>query len=314
MSEQRSSRQRITPNIWYNGNAEEAGAFYARAFDDASFEVESRYPTEGLLDFQRPLAGEALTVALQVSGYQFRLINAGDQFTPNPSISFMLNFDPLRYAGDEGQARASLDRLWERLIDGGTALMPLGEYPFSAHYGWVQDKYGVSWQLMLTDPAGDPRPFIIPALMFDGVAQDRAAEAADFYVELFARVWQHASSTGIGTRFPYGSVTGKAGPTALAFGEFRLGDQWFIGNDNGSGIDHPFSCAVSLEVRCSGQQEIDELWEALSAVTEAEQCGWLVDRFGVNWQIVPEAIDELMQRPGAFERMLEMKKLVIDEF
>lgn len=317
MSEQdvtHSGTQRIVPNIWCNGNAEEAGAFYASAFENASAEVESRYPSEGLLEFQRPLAGKALTVSLVISGFQFRLINAGDEFSPNPSISFMLNFDPLLFDGDEELARASLDRLWARLLDGGEALMPLDEYPFSAHYGWVQDRYGVNWQLMLTDPAGAPRPFIIPALMFDGRAQDRAAEAADTYTSLFAPIMQEEGGTEIGKRFPYGVTSGKAGPQALAFGEFRLGEQWFIGNDNGSGVDHGFSCGVSLEVQCRDQQQIDYLWEGLSAVPEAEQCGWLADRFGVSWQIVPENMGELMQRPGAFEHLLQMKKLVIADF
>jgi predicted 3-demethylubiquinone-9 3-methyltransferase (glyoxalase superfamily) len=307
-------RQRIVPNIWCNANAEEAGRFYAEAFERATAEVESRYPTEGLLEFQKPFAGEPLTVELTIDGYLFRLINAGDQFRPGPALSFMLNFDPLRFDGDEERARASLDRLWERLLDGGTALMPLAAYPFSAHYGWVQDRYGVNWQLMLTDPAGEPRPFVIPALMFDGLAQDRAAEAADFYTTLFASVLQDSGGTAIGTRFPYPAPSGKAAAGALAFGEFRLGDQWFVGNDNGSGVDHGFSCGVSLEVQCHGQEEIDFLWQALSAVPEAEQCGWLVDSFGVNWQIVPDNIAELMQRPGAFEHMLEMKKLVIPDF
>lgn len=302
--------QKIIPNIWCNRNAEEAGEFYASAFENAGTEVEARYPETGLLDFQQEFAGAPLTVGVTISGTRFRLINAGDEFRPNPSISFMLNFDPLLFDGSEERARASLDRLWERLSDGGTALMPLDAYPFSAHYGWVQDRYGVSWQLMLTDPAGDPRPFISPALLFDGGAQDRAAEAADFYVSLFADL---PAGSAVGNRFPYGTPSGKAGAEALAFGEFRLGEQWFVGMDNGSGTDHGFSCGVSLEVDCADQAEIDRLWAALSAVPEAEACGWCTDRFGVSWQIVPQDLDRLMQRPDAYAHLMGMKKIVIDE-
>ena len=302
--------QRIVPHIWCVRNAEEAGAFYASAFENAHSEVESRYPETGLLDFQLPLAGAPLTVALTVSGTRFTLINAGDEFRPGPALSFLLNFDPLLFDDSEELARASLDRLWDRLGDGGTALMPLGEYPFSSHYGWVQDRFGVNWQLMLTDPAGDDRPFIIPALMFDGAAQDRAAEAADFYVSLFAH---EPGGAEVGHRSAYGTPTGNAAADALAFGEFRIGEQWFMVADNGSGIDHGFTPGVSLEVSCADQAEIDRLWEALSAVPEAEQCGWLVDRYGVSWQIVPANMGELMERPGAFARMLAMKKIVIDQ-
>lgn len=302
-----SPSQRIIPNIWCNRTAEEAGAFYAAAFENASWEVEGRYPEEGLPDFQREFAGEPVTVALTVSGTRITLINAGGEFRPNPSISFMLNFDPLLFDGDEDRARASLDRLWERLGDGGTALMPLGEYPFSARYGWVQDRYGVSWQLMLTDPAGDPRPFIIPSLLFGGPAQNRAGEAVDFYLEVFP-------DSALGNRVPYSEAQGPAVPGAVLFSDFRIGEQWFVAMDAGAEMGSSFDCGVSLEVQCKDQAGIDRLWEALSAVPEAEACGWLADRFGVSWQIVPENIGELMQSPGAYQHLMGMKKLVIDRF
>lgn len=307
--------QKIVPNIWCNRTAEAAGAFYADAFGaagfDARFAVTARYPSEGLLDFQRELAGEALVVDVEIEGAQLALVNAGPEFAPNPSISFMVNFDPLFFGGDVDAARLGLDALWAKLSDGGFVMMPLGEYPFAAHYGWVQDRYGVSWQLMLTRQEGEPRPLIIPALMFDGPSQNRAAEAAARYVSLFAET---PGGSAVGTQFPYGVPTGAASAEALAFGEFRLGDQWFMGSDNGSGTDHGFTNGVSLQVNCADQAEIDALWAGLSAVPEAEQCGWLVDEFGVSWQIVPANMGELMARPGAYERMLEMKKIVIADF
>ncbi len=301
------TKQRIVPNIWCNRNAEEVGAFYASTFENAAYEVEGRYPEEGLPDFQREFAGLPVTVALTVSGTRFTLINAGDEFRPNPSISFMLNFDPLLFDGSEELARASLDRLWGALGEGGVEFMPLGEYPFSARYGWVQDRYGVSWQLMLTDPAGDPRPFIVPSLMFAGPVQNRAGEAIDFYASVFA-------DAAPGNRYPYGVQTGPASPEALMYGEFRIGEQWFAAMDSGVEQEVAFDCGVSLEVSCADQAEIDRLWAALSARPEAEACGWCADRFGVSWQIVPQNIGELMERPGAYQKLMGMKKLVIAEF
>ena len=215
------------------------------------------------------------------------------------------------FDGDEDLARASLDRLWQRLTDGGIALMPLGEYPFSAHYGWVQDRYGVSWQLMLTDPAGDPRPFVMPALMFGERVQNHAGEAVGHYLDAFSELPGGAE---LGAYVLYPEKTGPAEPGTVMFSDFRIGDQWFVAMDSGVSQSFTFSCGVSLEVRCDGQGEIDGLWESLSAVPEAEQCGWLADRFGVSWQIVPDDMDELMRRPGAFEKMLRMKKIVVDEF
>ncbi len=298
--------QKIVPNIWCNRNAEEAGEFYASAFPGAVSRVESRYPSEGLLDFQQDFAGEPLTVALEIEGTRLTLINAGSEFSPNPSISLMLNFDPLMFGGDEDAARARLDSVWRALSGGGSELMPLGEYPFSKRYGWVEDRYGVSWQLMLTDPAGEPRPFVIPALMFGGAAQNRAVEATDLYVRVF-------EDSEIGTRVPYEQQTGPARPDSVMFSDFRIGEQWFAAMDSGVEQDFSFTCGMSLEVLCEDQAEIDRLWESLSAVPEAEQCGWLADPFGVSWQIVPANMGELMERPGAFGRMLQMKKIVIDE-
>lgn len=311
--------QKIIPNIWCNGTAKETGKFYADAFSAAGFaatsNVTSHYPNVGLLDFQRELAGEPLTVDVEIDGTRLVLVNAGPEFSPNPSVSFMLNFDPMRFGDDDAdgeiEAREHMVLLWERLSEHGFIMMPLSEYPFSTMYGWVQDRYGVSWQLMLTQPEGDPRPFVIPALMFDGPSQNKAAEAADFYVETFKNT---PGGSQIGNRSTYGQQTGHASADALAFGEFRIGDQWFMASDNGSGTDHGFTCGVSLQVDCEDQTEIDRLWNALTHVPEAEQCGWLADKYGVSWQIVPVNMAELMARPHAFEHMLEMKKLVIADF
>lgn len=298
--------QKIVTNIWCNGNAEEVGNFYARVFPNTRSWVESSYPFEGLLEFQQNLAGEPLTVAVDINGERITLINAGDEFAPNPSVSFMLNFDPLDFDGDTTAARAQLDTIWEAFADGGSVLMPLQEYPFSARYGWVQDRYGVSWQLMLTDAAGDPRPFLIPSLMFGGPAQDRATAAVDRYLELF-------DDTELGQRVPYPEATGPAVAGAVMFSDFRIGKQWFVAMDSGVEQDFSFTCGMSLEAYCEDQPEIDRLWDALSSVPAAEQCGWLVDPFGVNWQIVPKNMGELMERPNAFQHMMPMKKIIIDD-
>lgn len=303
--------QKIVANIWSSRRAEEAGNFYAAAFPGASMEIESRYPETGLLDFQLGLAGAPLTVAVDIpepagAGTRLVLINAGEEFSPNPSISFMLNFDPALVGGDRA-ARAALDKVWGALIVGGKVMMPLEAYPFGPRYGWVEDRYGVSWQLVLGDGAGERRPFVVPTLMFGGAAQNRAAEALSFYTSVF-------TDAAVGATFPYEEATGPATASALMFGEFRIGEQWFAVMDSGVEQEFSFTCGLSLEVKCEGQAEIDRLWDALSAVPEAEQCGWLADKFGLSWQIVPVNMGELLERDGGFERMLQMKKLVIADF
>ncbi|BDV32369.1 VOC family protein [Microbacterium terricola] len=298
--------QKIVPNLWFNGNAAEAGEFYAAAFPGATAEVTGRYPDEGLPEFQRALAGEPVTVAVVIEGFRLTLINAGGEFAPNPAVSFMLNFDPLQL-GDEQTARDRLDAVWAALADGGTVLMPLDEYPYSPRYGWLQDRYGVSWQLLLADPSGGPRPFVVPQLLFSGPAQNRAKEAIDFYTSVFG-------DAAPGFFAPYPEQTGPAAPGSAMFSDFTLEGQTFAAMDSGVEQDFTFGVGNSFEVRCADQAEIDRLWESLSAVPQAEQCGWLVDRFGLSWQIVPADMDVLLRKPGAYQRMLEMKKLVIADF
>lgn len=289
--------QRIVPNLWFDRNADDAAEFYAAAFPDTRIDARVTYPTSGLPEFQADRAGETLSVDVVIDGYRLTLINGGPEFGPNPSISFFVNFDPSRLA----DARGALDELWGRLVDGGIVLMPLDAYDFSPRYGWVVDHFGVNWQLMLTDPAGEPRPFIIPNLMFCGPAQGRAREAVNDYVSLFP-------GGQVGTRVTYPDSG------AVMFSEFQIFGEWLTAMD--SAVEQPFtfSPGVSLQVNAHGQQEIDLFWMGLSALDSAEQCGWLQDRYGVSWQIVPDNLAELLARPGAYQRMLGMGKLIIGDF
>ncbi|WP_270451375.1 VOC family protein [Kocuria marina] len=292
--------QKIIPHVWCQGTAEEAVAFYRDALPDCTLAGSSRYPSEGLPDFQQKFAGELLTADLRIGDYHVVLINAGEEYHPNPALSFFLNFDPSR----DPAARASLQATSDRLGEGGTALMPLGEYPFSPFYGWVQDRFGVSWQLILSNPDGAPRPFVVPALMFCGPVQNRAREALDVYAATFDDAAQ-------GTVVPYPEPTGPAPAGAVMFSDFSIAGEWFAAMD--SGVEQPFTFdpGVSLAVQCRDQEEIDRLWSALSHHPEAEACGWCRDQFGVSWQIIPQGMGELMQHPGAHQRLLEMKKLSI---
>ncbi len=290
--------QKITPYLWCNGDAETAGAFYAGVFGEASFRVASRYPDRGLPDFQRGLEGKPLVVEVDIRGYRLGLINADDTYRPTPAISFIVNGDPLLFDGSEDLARAEIERMWAALADDGEVRIPLGSYPHSALYGWVEDRHGVNWQLMLTDPAGSPRPFLIPQLAFT-TARPRAAEAMSFY------------TSALPDSAPGRAMMRPDEPGSVLFAEFTLAGQWFSAMDAGAGHDFTFTPGVSLAVDCADQDEIDRLWGALSAVPEAERCGWLVDRFGVSWQIVPSRLDELLAAPGAYDRMLQMGRIVI---
>ena len=275
--------QVITPAIWCDGTADEAAQFYTDVFRDAS--IAEQVP------------GLAATVSIY--GFKLSLINGGNQYAPNPSISCILNFDPLLFGGEE-QARAYLDELYKRLSTGGV-LMELGEYPFSPRYAWVRDRFGMTWQLMLTDPDGDPRPFVIPSFMFGGTNHANAEEATDAWIALFDN-----SRRGVLYRYKEG---GPLDAGTVMFTDFTLRGTWMAATDSGTFHDFTFTPGVSIIVSCRDQEEIDRYWAGLSAVPEAERCGWCVDRWGVSWQIVPHNIAELMTDAATRDKILHMGKI-----
>jgi predicted 3-demethylubiquinone-9 3-methyltransferase (glyoxalase superfamily) len=245
-------------------------------------------------------------VAFELWGHPFRAISAGPMFTFNPSISLMVNFDPAQ----DPDAAARIETVWEKLVEGGQVLMPLDTYPFSARYGWLQDRYGLSWQLILTNPEGELRPPILTSLLFVGDVCGKAEAATDLYLSLFP-----GSRRGALTRWPGGMAPEKEG--TLMFTDFQLAGKWFTAQDSAHAHQFAFNEAISFMVNCETQDEIDFYWEKLSAVPEAEQCGWLKDPYGVSWQIVPTALDEMMSQgtPAQVDRVtqtfLPMKKLDI---
>lgn len=299
--------QKITPCLWFDNNCEEAVNFYTGLFPNSKIKSIRRYPegiTEGPM---KGMDGKVLTALFELDGFEFQALDGGPYFKLNPSISFMVNFDPSR----DPQAAEHLDTLWTKLSKGGTALMPLGEYPFSKKYGWIQDRFGVSWQLILTDPAGEPRPSIIPSLMFVTDTGEKVEEAMNFYLSVFKN-----SRQGILARYPAGMEPNKEG--AIMFADFMLENQWFAANDASTKEHHfAFNEAVSLSVECGDQAEVDYFWEKLSAVPEAEQCGWLKDKYGVSWQIVPKQLGEYMSDPDpkkvgrVTDAFMQMKKFDI---
>jgi predicted 3-demethylubiquinone-9 3-methyltransferase (glyoxalase superfamily) len=136
--------QKIVPHLWFDTQAVEATEFYVSAFGN-----NSAITHKSVLE-DTP-SGSVDMVSFKLAGHEFMAISAGPLFKFNPSISFMLNFDP----STDTQAEQDLNALWGKLSEGGTELMALQEYPFSKRYGWIQDKYGLSWQLILTNPQGE---------------------------------------------------------------------------------------------------------------------------------------------------------------
>lgn len=289
------TRQTIIPNLWYEKEAKEAAEFYV-----STFGRNSKINNVDTMD-DTP-SGSVDIVSFEIWGHQFMAISAGPHFDLNPSISFMVNFDP----SQDKDARERIDQAWEKLSPGGKPLMPLDRYDFSERYGWIQDRYGVSWQLIYTNPEGEERPLIIPSLLFVGDVCGRAREATDYYLSIFPDARRGAL-----VPYPAGMAPEKEG--TIMFTDFQLAGQWFVAMDSAQTHDFSFNEAVSFIVNCKDQEEIDYYWDRLSAVPEAEQCGWVKDKFGVSWQIVPENMAELMEKnpEQTTPVMLGMKKIII---
>lgn len=302
--------QKIVPHLWFDKEAKEAAELYTSIFPDSQ--------TLSTTTLHDTPSGDTEVVSFKLAEYNFMAISAGPLFKFNPSVSFILNFDTSK---DE-QARERLDSLWDKLSQGGKVLMPLDKYPFSEHYGWIEDKYGLSWQLILSNPEGENRPFITPSLMFVGDVHGKAEEASDFYIDVFSAKKGLSSGRkntkrGQITRYPKGMEPNSEG--TIMYTDFMLEGQWFAAMDSAQKHNFSFNEAVSFIVYCDTQEEIDFYWKKLSAVPEAEQCGWLKDKYGVSWQIVPRAMDEMMSKgtPEQIDRVtqafLPMEKLIIKD-
>lgn len=283
--------QKIVPHLWYDKEAKEAASFYVSLFEN------SKLLNVNVLNAP---SGDAELVSFELAGLQFQAISAGPYFKFNPSISLMVACESV----EEVNAK------WEALSEGGTELMALGEYPFNKRYGWIQDRYGLSWQLMLTDNNQRAQK-ITPSLLFSGDSCGKTEEALVFYTEIFA----DSVIDFISKYKPGEAATPKA---KINYAAFKLAGMNFSAMDNGYEVDFNFNEAFSLIVNCKDQKEIDYFWDRLSAVPEAEQCGWVKDRFGVSWQIVPDSMDEILSNGTKDEiqriqkELLKMKKIDIE--
>lgn len=292
--------QKITPHLWFDKEAKEAAEFYTSIFPNSKI-------TSSTIIKNTP-SGDCDVMAFTIMGYNFMSISAGPLFKFNPSTSFMVNFDP----SQDSQAKTRIDEIWQKLSEGGKILMPLDKYPFSERYGWVQDKYGLSWQLILTNPEGEDRPLIIPSLLFTDKVHGKAEETSNFYLSVFKN-----SKKGAVARYPAGMEPEKEG--TIMFTDFMIENQWFAAMDSAREHNFAFNEAISFMINCENQDEIDYYWEKLSAVPEAEQCGWLKDKFGLSWQVVPSTLNDMMKNgtPEQIGRVtqafLPMKKFDLEQ-
>lgn len=285
----------IIPHLWFDQEVKEAVELYTNLFEDSKI--------TNIQTLEDTPSGETTIIDFELSGQPFVAINGGPFVTFNQSISLMVVYP----------TKEEVDEKIQTLLAGGEVVMPLQEYPFSKWYGWVEDRYGLSWQIGIAEE-DEIHQRIIPNLLFSGEVIGRNEEALSFYTKIF-------ENSKIEALHRYGEYDwGEAGnPQAeVMFSTFNINGMLFNAMDNGmeegDKVVLPFSEAFSFMILCGSQEETDYYWEKLSAVPEAEECGWLKDKFGVSWQVVPERMNELLEKGtrGQINRgtqaFLKMKK------
>jgi|SRR3989344_1073325 len=281
--------QKIIPFLWFNNQAEEAAKFYTSLFTNSKI--------TNLSNIEEGPAKGSVVVSFQLEGHEFIGLDGGPYFKFTPAISFFVSC----------KTEKEIDNLWKSLSEKGEILMPLDKYPFSEKFGWVNDRFGVSWQLNYAYNSQKITPF----LMFVGKQHGRAKEAMEFYTSLF-------KNSKIINITPHEKSEGELDGT-VKHAKFSLNGQEFMALD--SGLDHKFtfSPAISFLINCETQKEIDELWEKLSKNGKKEQCGWVKDKYGVSWQIVPSILDKMLKDKDrekakrVTQALLQMHKLSIEE-
>ncbi len=269
----------IHPCIWYDGNAKAAAEFYCSLFPDSKITTDT-----------------PMVVNFQLHGQKFMGLNGGPMYKTNPSISFMVICE----SDDE------INELWKQLSDGGMIMMALDKYDWSEKYGFLQDKFGLSWQIM-KGKYSDVNQKITPTFLFVGNNYGRAEAAVKYYTTVFPASSVHGIL--IYQENEGAQVAGK-----VKHSQFILDGKVFMAMDGFGEHKFAFTEGISFVVECKDQKEIDYFWNTLTSDGGKEsRCGWLVDKFGVSWQIIPNNIGKLMSTPGKGQKVMEaimkMKKL-----
>ncbi|WP_018617309.1 VOC family protein [Segetibacter koreensis] len=269
----------IFPCLWFDGKAKEAADFYCTIFGNSKITTDT-----------------PMVVQFEIEGKKLMGLNGGPMFTINPSISLFVTC----------HTNEEIDRIYKKLFEGGSAMMPLDKYPWSEKYAWVVDKFGMTWQLMLGNLPEDAQK-VVASFLFVGQQYGKAQDAMKHYTSIFPNsAIYHLETYKAGEEQPEGN---------LKFGHFALNGEMFATMDGAGNHNFQFNEGVSLMVECETQQEIDHYWTKLTEGGAESRCGWLKDKFGISWQIVPQVLSNLMKDPAKAQRVMaevmKMKKLDI---
>lgn len=266
----------IYPCLWFDGTSQAAAEFYCSLFKNSNI-----------------ISNNPIVSIFELDGNRIMGLNGGPKYTINPSISFFVTCSTIE----------ETNALWGKLVEGGKAMMQIDKYPWSERYGWLQDKFGMTWQISVVNSSED-KPQIRPSMLFTGKQFGRGEEAINFYSKVFSNV-----STNVLMHYE----AGDANAGKLMYSEFNIDKRSMIAMDGPGEHAYTFNEGVSFVVTCENQQEIDHYWNEFTNGGEESMCGWCKDKFGVSWQIVPHNIGNLLSDPvkggAATQAMLKMRKL-----
>lgn len=259
-------------------------------FDDQAAEAADFYTS--IFPKSKILEKNAIAVRFEVLGTSMMGLNGGPKYQQTQASSYFV------YCGTE----VDIDELYTSLLEGGKAIFPLGTYPWSPKYAWVTDRFGTNWQLD-ADPVRSPQK-IVPCLLFVNENRSRAREAMEFYLGIFPESTKLVEAP-------------HPDSEDLLFAQVKL--EGYLVNLMSSTETHDFgfSPGNSLVVTCEDQAEIDFFWEKLGEGGHYDRCGWLRDRFGHSWQVVPKDLAQWISDPQkgqkAMNALLKMDKLIISD-
>ena len=270
-------KNNIYPCLWFNGNAKEAAEYYCTVFGNARITTDT-----------------PMVVQFEIEGKKLMGLNGGPMFTINPSISLFVTC----------QTNEEIEGIYNKLMEGGSAMMTIDKYPWADKYAWVADKFGMTWQLMLGMlPEGGQK--IVASFLFTGAQYGKAQDAIKHYTSIFPNSAIYHMET-----YKEGEAQSEGN---LKFGQFALDNVIFAAMDGPGDHNFQFNEGLSLMVECETQEEIDRYWDKLTEGGQESRCGWLKDRFGVSWQIVPKVLGSLMKDGAKAQRVMaevmKMKKL-----
>lgn len=259
----------IYPCLWFDNQARAAAEYYCSIFGSS-----------------RMITDSGMALQFELEGTRVMALNGGPMYQINPAISLFVTCVSVE----------EIDRIWYWLSDGGSAMIPLDKYPWSERYGWVTDKFGMTWQLMLGEPSPEGQK-IVPALLFVGDLFGKGEQAIRDYAAIFeGSMIHHLELYQEGEEQPVGT---------LKFASFSLGNTRFSAMDGPGTHDFQFNEGVSLAVECKTQKEIDHYWNKLTAGGTEADGGWLKDKYGISWQIIPEILGSLLSDPEKGERVMQ---------